>query len=400
MTEISASSLPLAALQPIVNARHEWVGFALRCASVESPNINALVSLLDAVPLLDAFGKLDCLLPVSDPMLLDLDAMSKLPAAKLILRIPAASCADADARQRLKDFQSQGFRILLEGLPPSGIPIIEGAKSLAIHCGDHVSKEVADGMHKLAGPHLAENVNDYARFDACNTAGFSWFAGSYPLHPKVFSPQNNGTSRTRLLNLLGLVAHDAESREIEKLLRQDPALSYHLLKLVNSAVFALTTQITSFNQAISLLGRRQLQRWLQLLLYARQHDDDTDNPLLGRAAFRAGLMEALCQNTGGSKDEQNSAFMVGLFSLLEVLFGMPLAEIIKPLNLEEGVAAALLERSGHLGMLLDLVERAAYDRGPLTAAMVAACGIDMETYWRSLVQASRWAVEVSGDLQS
>ena len=395
MTDISVSFLPLASLQPVVNARHDWLGFALHSVPADAPTANALITLLNETPLLDAFGPLDCLLPVPDPMRIDVDAMSRLPAEKIVLRVSAVNCAEAETWRRVNELQSQGFRILLEGVPPSGSSVSSAVKSLAIHCGDHVSSDIENWMHRLDGPHLAENVNDPARFEACRTAGFSWFAGSYPLHRKVFPPQNNGSSRTRLLMLLGLVSHDAETREIETLLKQDPALSYLLLKLVNSAVFGLTTTVTSFSQAISLLGRRQLQRWLQLLLYAGQHDGDMDNPLLGRAAFRAGLMEALCQNTGGNKDEQNAAFMAGLFSLLDALFGLPMAEIIKPLRLEESVIAALLVRSGKLGMLLDLAERAASDRGPLSNAILAKCDIDIETYWNSMAHASRWAVEVS-----
>jgi EAL and modified HD-GYP domain-containing signal transduction protein len=125
--------------------------------------------------------------------------------------------------------------------------------------------------------------------------------------------------------MLALLARDADSRELEILLKQDPALSYHLLKLVNSAAFAAVPdhQLRPGDQP---LGRRQLQRWLQLLLYARQHPDGPPNLLLPLAALRAAQLEALCKRDGGDRDEQDLAFMTGVFSLLDRLFRMPMAE--------------------------------------------------------------------------
>ena len=141
------------------------------------------------------------------------------------------------------------------------------------------------------------------------------------------------------------------------------------------------------------LYRRQLQRWLQLLLYARQQDDGKIHALLPLAAVRAAQMEALCQLRGGDRDAQDLAFMTGVFSLLDVLLGMPMEEIIATLNLAPEVSAALLERNGELGALLALVESSAPSPDGLRRA-----GIDGETYWRSLLQAYQWAIQVSRNL--
>jgi EAL and modified HD-GYP domain-containing signal transduction protein len=129
------------------------------------------------------------------------------------------------------------------------------------------------------------------------------------------------------------------------LLKQDPALAYHLLKLVNSAAFALSSPIHSFGQAINVLGRRQLQRWLQLLLYARQQDDGLANPLLPLAAVRASMMEELAKSLEGDRDQQDMAF-VAVFSLLDVLLAMPMTEIVAALSLDLDVVRALLDRAG------------------------------------------------------
>jgi EAL and modified HD-GYP domain-containing signal transduction protein len=240
------------------------------------------------------------------------------------------------------------------------------------------------------GPHLALGMGSEARFAECAKAGFTWFMGDFARQSRDLNA-NDGTSRKRLLALLGLLARDADSRELEILLKQDPALSYHLLKLVNSAAFALSSPIHSFGQAINVLGRRQLQRWLQLLLYARQQDDGGVNPLMPLAAVRAAQMESLAKAKGWDRDQQDMAFVAGVFSLLDVLLGMPMTEIVAALSLDLDVVMALLDRAGPLGEILQLVER--HD-----SAALAAAGIDHETYGQGQLQAFQWAIQVSRNL--
>jgi len=166
---------------------------------------------------------------------------------------------------------------------------------------------------------------------------------------------------------------------------------------VNSAAFAPTSRIASFNQAITLLGRRQLQRWLQLLLFARGQSNEQMNPLLPRAAMRAALMEDLCKRTGGGRDATDEAYMVGMFSLLEPLFGKPLASIIGTLQLAPEIALALLEHSGPLGQLLALVETADRDDSAVAAALERV-KVGTDTWCSSQVTALRWSLQISRGL--
>ena len=202
-------------------------------------------------------------------------------------------------------------------------------------------------------------------------------------------------SRNLLLKLLVLVTSDADSGAIGNLIKHDPNLAYHLLKLVNSPAFAPDRKITGFAQAIVLMGHRQLQRWVQLLLYARPPGSTVASPLLPRAALRASLMEALARRTGLSHEQQDLAFMTGMFSLLETLFGTPLAAIIAPLNLDEGVVQALTAGTGRFGALLAAVVAS---EGPPSAPLAAALdtiGVTYEDWAAALAAAARWAVLVS-----
>ena len=179
----------------------------------------------------------------------------------------------------------------------------------------------------------------------------------------------------------------AAQTELHQGLAQPPT-PYHLLKLVNSAAFAVSTPITSFAQAIAVLGRRQLQRWLQLLLYARPQPDGLPNLLLPLAARRAAQVEALCRQHGGERDAQDLAFMTGVFSLLDRLLRMSMEDIARELQLPPDVAAALVHRGGQLGGWLRLAE------GEPGTDDLAAAGVTAHDWWKSQLAAYHWAIQV------
>jgi hypothetical protein len=214
----------------------------------------------------------------------------------------------------------------------------------------------------------------------------------------TFSADNRrpDTTRLKLLELLSLVAKDADTRALEDVFRQEPKLSYSLLRLVNSAAMAPRTPITSFSQAINLLGRRQLQRWLQLLVYADPNHEQQGNPLLLKAAARGRLLELLAPGLGSLAGELSgdAAFMTGSFSLLDVLLNMPMPEILQQLPLHDDVREALAARSGPLGKLLNAIDLAEAGTPKSAAQKLAELGIGGDAYIDAQLQALGWAAKI------
>ncbi|MFT3850060.1 MAG: HDOD domain-containing protein [Propionivibrio sp.] len=186
--------------------------------------------------------------------------------------------------------------------------------------------------------------------------GKQWLSGDWYLAPPPKTTASQSASRALSLKLMQLVAIDADTCEIEAIFRQEPVLAYHLLRLVNSLGVGVGRHISSFSQAILILGRQQLKRWLNLMLFAASRDDYRSAMLIARVAIRARSMELLATAVGLDRWHQEQAFMVGMFSLLGVLFGMPLAEILVPLKLSEALGDALLLHEGEIGRLLLCVE--------------------------------------------
>lgn len=376
--------LPVAGLQPVVNVRHNWVALAFQLPI--NCSAKAVLPLLAGEQgLFEAVGGLPVIIPCADPFAFLPSEVEHLPNGRLILAIPAARCSITSLDTQLRNLQVGGVRCLVEGCVPPELELPKQVLAMVHDCGSAYSLAAAkETMRKLSGLHVARRVDTRQQFDECKAAGFSWFMGDYLLQ----TAGGEGTSRTRLLKLLALIGRDAEARELEALLKQDLALSFHLLKLVNSAAFAPSNPITSFTQAINVLGRRQLQRWLQLLLYARTDDGIQSSPLLPLAALRASLMEGLCKAAGGDQEMQEKAFMVGMFSLLAVALSTALDEVIVALKLDASLVDALLHKRGHLGALLKLVEDAS--RGNVIPDL-ASCEISAEQYWPALMKAFRWA---------
>jgi EAL and modified HD-GYP domain-containing signal transduction protein len=361
----------------------------LRLDAGEGDPATAWHGLFDAPDLLAAIAPLDCVLLIPSAAILTPALLELMPPNRVIFAVAAAALADPAECRRLAALQEEGYRILVDGVAPAGVNIPPTLRAVSLDCAE-APAGVRGSLPALYGPHLARGVHTAAMLERCASAGFGWFSGDYPMHPGPCVDPDAAGSRRRLLSLLGLVAADASTQELEALLKQDAALSYHLMKLANSAAFARGTPVTSFGQAIGVMGRRQLQRWLQLLLYARQGVDGLPNPLLAVAALRAAQMESLCKQGGAGRDAQDIAFMVGVFSLLDVLLDIPMSDIVTALKLAPDVAGALLARSGPLGRMLALVEMPAPTLADLQQADVAP-----SRWWQSQLQAFHWAIQVS-----
>lgn len=392
--------IPIATLLPIVNGQQKILGLM---PSFLENNDEQCLGLLGHLSQIDFFEKLTPLLfftPIDNPLSLPLGFETRDYAKSLVLCVRESNCESREAQQRLKYLHQAGVRLVMDEFNSKAQLIWSDTRGIAVNCETGVPSYVQPWIFSLQhSQHLAKNLNTVPSFEQAHHAGFSFFSGDFAFSSTNQARTADSTARSRLLKLLGLVSKDADAKELENLFKQDPTLSFMLFKLVSSAAFAQTVKVNSFVQAINLLGRRQLQRWLQLLLYARQANQGTSlNPLMLRAAFRASMMEVICRQQGGDRDAQDSAFMVGMFSLLDLLFACPLWEILKPLSLTDEVRNALLEKRGLLGNCLRLVELSDRTASDDCEVAIQTAELTVETYFESMLQAYCWVNQVCQDM--
>ena len=248
---------------------------------------------------------------------------------------------------------------------------------------------------------LAEKVDSREQMEQCQKLGFSLFQGYYFAKPTIIAGKKLDHSQLSLMKLMGLLLSDADTAELEAALKPEPGLSINLLRMTNSVGAGCTEKIASLGHAITVLGRRQLQRWLQLLVFASGSQNNADNPLLMMAATRGRLMELLAGEVRpGDTTLSDQAFMAGIMSLMPALVGLPIAEVIAPLGLTANVRDALCEGSGLLGALLHIAECSENgDIAALGRALAELPSLSPKAINRAQTQALQWANDIAREKQ-
>jgi EAL and modified HD-GYP domain-containing signal transduction protein len=193
-----------------------------------------------------------------------------------------------------------------------------------------------------------------------------------------------------MLKLLQQLIMDASIAEIEQTFKENPSLSYNLLRLVNSVGIGLRNKIKNLRHAIILLGVNHLRRWVQLSLFAINDRRGMNHPLLEMAVVRGRMMEILIDKKRVQDDLAEAAFMTGILSLLDVLFEVPMSEIVESLHLSDDVTNALLSRQGRMGMLLTLTEKVETTDFDAVIPLLDQCNITMDQLLSAQVESFGW----------
>jgi EAL and modified HD-GYP domain-containing signal transduction protein len=188
--------------------------------------------------------------------------------------------------------------------------------------------------------------------------GFEYFQGYYFARPVILSGKKISPSQLSVLHLLDLLNSDASSQEIERSVKHDALITLNLLRLVNTPAVGARQRINSVGHALMVLGRRQLQRWLQILLYVKNGGtQEFTSPLLQLATTRGKTMELMIEHLRpGQRVSADIGFTVGVMSLMDALFSIQMRDVLDSVNVLDEVRAALLHRSGDYGSMLSMIE--------------------------------------------
>ena len=301
-----------------------------------------------------------------DQTLLFDDALELLPRESVVLELLESVRPTQDVVWRCEQLRARGWKMALDDheYAPEFEPLYPLVDVVKIDLTVSSPETIRAGLEQLRRYPmrlLAEKVETRQQFQDCYDLGFNLFQGYYFARPVTMKHNRIDEGAVTLLRLLRLLMDDADISEIEAAFRASPpSLTYNLLTLVNSVSFGLPQRIGTVRQAIAMLGRQQMRRWVKLALFGASGEQGLDNPLLDLAAVRATFMEQLARHhpaLGRVRDAPDRAFMVGILSLLDKLYGVPIDDLVRRLRLTEDVSSALVRREGPFGGLLSLVEQ-------------------------------------------
>jgi EAL and modified HD-GYP domain-containing signal transduction protein len=191
------------------------------------------------------------------------------------------------------------------------------------------------------------------------------------------------------VRLLNLVRRNAEMRDIETALKQDVALSFKLLRYINSAGFGLSCEIQSFRHAVSILGYDKLHKWLSLLLVTASKDAAAP-ALMQTAIARGRFMEGVGARYF-DRQQQDNLFVTGAFSVLDILLGVPFEAILDEMKLPDAVSDALLGRDSVFKPFLDIALACEMDTDARLSERAAALQLPAEEVNRAVLKALSFA---------
>jgi EAL and modified HD-GYP domain-containing signal transduction protein len=325
------------------------------------------------------------------------DAIEALPRHQSVIEILESVPGDAQVLERCRELRRRGFTLALDDFEP------DDPRESLLSAVDYVKVDVLDvGARTLRswiprlrrqGPRLlAEKVESSEDFERCQRLGFELFQGFFFARPETLSGTSLDPGHNVILEILGQLRSGTDLGKIERAFKQHAALGVNLLRLVNSVALSRGQEIATVRQALVLLGERQLERWLVLLLFAGSDPNGVSSPLLRAAAMRGRVMELICMsaNNAAGKEESDRAFLIGMLSLLDALLGAPLGDLLSRLHVDDGIRTALLERAGQAGALLDLAEH--LERGDFAAveSLLEELAVDSPRLLQAQLDAHLW----------
>ena len=301
---------------------------------------------------------------------------------KVIIQIEDTVIIHPLAMPLIKKYCEAGYRFAINDFQftPKYFSMLDYAAYVRINMTGYVESlqkqrtvqniiEMAKGFGRKC---IATEVNSREQYDAAMDLNIDYLEGNYIANTMVSKVDKVEYMQGNFFQLVIAVSKDEPNfGDVEEIISRDAGLTYALLRLVNSAYFALRTRTASIRQALITLGIGQLRHWVYMLSFDKEQNEGSDE-ILKISFLRAKLASELAKRAPACNISSNDAYMMGMFSTLDYMVDAPLSELLEEIPVADEIKEALLEGTGMAGTLQKLV--IAYEKARTPAGRPADPG--------------------------
>lgn len=321
-----------------------------------------------------------------------------VPPEVAVVEILESIPPDPEVLAACRSLRASGYAIALDDFVfrPGYEPLVELADVVKVDFLATRGAERKAVVERFARPgvkFLAEKIESQGEFTEATKLGYTLFQGYFFCKPEMVTARDIPAYKVNYLRLLKVANEPVfDMNKVEEVLRHEPSASVKLLRYLNSAIFGLRHKVTSIRQALLLLGERPCRRWVSLLAVTGI-GGDKPGEIVVMSLVRARFLELLSGLTD-NKERGVELFLLGMLSLVDVMIGRPMDEVLGPLALSDDVRNALLEGRGAFAPWHRLA--VAYERAEWTEveSLVTSLKLDASAVadaWRDSIA---WANEI------
>jgi len=294
------------------------------------------------------------------------DIIFSIPSEFFIFNIDEGVRMNEKVVERIEQLHAKGYLLSLNNLEINGNTLDTYKKvlsklafvTLKIKESSKMHlEETIDKLQKQGITVVAADVDTIADYNEADKLGCDWFEGYFFSKPKILENVKYEPSQGAVLRLYNLLMQDVNIDEITQEFENNHEITVQLLQFINSGAFSFRTKISSIHHVLTLVGRIPLAQWLMLMIYSKSVTKDGHSPLMLMVKNRTELMENVLKTLQPDvrSNQLGEAYFVGVLSLIDTVFKVPLSKILDQMNISEDVEKALLYQKGILGEIYQLV---------------------------------------------
>ena len=404
MAETATGHSVFVARQPILDGEQKTYAYELlfrsglenRCnfTDGDSATLDVIANTFLEIGLDDLTAGKPCFINFTRKLLLQ-NVPQLLPPELVVVEILEDIEPDEDVLSACRGLRDAGYTLALDDfvLADRGSPFLDVAQIVKVDfmgTTPDQRRQIAADLESRGILALAEKVETGEEFTEAERDGYSYFQGYFFSRPVIHEGKALEGNNLTYLRLLQEVSRPELSyEELEATIKQDVALTYRLLRFINSAWFGLRNEIESIHHALVWLGPPEIRKWFSLVCL-RNMATDKPGELMVEGITRAKMAESLAEDLD-LEEQKSELFLMGMFSILDGLLDRPMSEILPDLPINPEIKSALLGQPCRFRQVLDTV--IAFERGEwgTFSAHAATLELPEDAVQAVFIESAKWA---------